>query len=94
MSAKKEYTFIKPLSKKPTLPEYTAIKMATLIAKEFIESDVKYAEVIDIGEYKSTTSLSRALGRTLHNKTKGLDPNNKIEVRSDKKQGKVYLLRK
>lgn len=89
----KEYKYIKPLETKPDLPKKAhALSKARQAAKEFIDSGVKYAEV-EIKDYKNTTALARSLGRILHAKSGGLDPNRNIEVRSDKAKGKVYLLR-
>jgi hypothetical protein len=94
MSKEKEYQFIKPLSKKPELPTAAPRESKTRkIAEEFVNSGIKYAEVLPIEEYKSVTSLARAIGRALHGR-RALDPKDSITVASDKEKGKVYLIRK
>lgn len=87
--------WIKPLAKRPILPTpRPAVSKSERIVREFIDSETRYAEILDTAEYASLKSLARSLGRILHNKEKGLDPDNEIEVRSDKEKNKVYLLRK
>ena len=87
--------WIKPLDKKPILPtSKSTVSKSERIVREFIDSEIRYAEILDTTEYASLKSLARSLGRILHNKERGLDPDNKIEVRSDTEKNKVYLLRK
>jgi len=69
-----------------------ALSKTRIAAQEFIDSGAKYAE-IKIEGYDNSTALARSLGRSLHNKNSGLDPEKKIEVRSDPVKKKVYLLR-
>ena len=87
------FKYIKPLSKKPILPSKRPVSsIARNIVNEFLESNEKYAEIPLVEAYANAASLARNLGRILHNKNHGLDPDNEIEVRSAKE--KVYLLRK
>jgi len=90
----KVYKYIKPLDEKPQLPSYPSQVQSKvrMVAREFVDSDLKYAEVKKEG-FKSHVSLARSLGRVLHSKTYGLDREGKIKVVSDRSKGVVYLIR-
>ena len=86
------YEFIEPLTEKPRIKKkaYGKISLGEKIIKEFHKVNVKYAKV-DFGklkgEYKSTISAARAMGRLLN----GMNLKGQISVYSD--ENNVYLER-
>lgn len=81
----RSYKFIKPLKEKPKIERKTYAKAISKdIIAEFLESKEKYAVVnFDTvkDDYKTPTSLARALGRSVKNKG--------VKVYTDK--GSIYL---
>jgi hypothetical protein len=87
--SKKEYQFIKPLSKKPSLKPKAKIQTKTRKAvDEFIESSIEYAEVTLDMPKSGTKGLLIGLNRAI-----GKERKDKYEARLTT-DNKVVLIRK
>lgn len=89
MSVKKEYKFIKPLAKKPSLkPKAKKLTDTKKAVEEFIESGLDYAEVSIPLPKSGTRGLMVGLGRAI-----GGERKDQYEVRLTE-DGKVVLIKK
>lgn len=86
MSDKKELRFLIPLQKPPVSQRTTRASFYDDVLNEFIESNLEYAEVKELG--KNIVTVTYSLRRKL--KERNIE---NVKVICRKKENKVYLVR-